>query len=238
MTPLVIAHRTCPKDGSENSLEGITRARELGADVVEIDVRRTRDGVPVLLHDKWLLRTTWWPVRLSWVGSAWVARRSLRGGGTIPTLSQALSAAGSELGLAIDVKDRGAGPAVLDVIDRSDAGTTVLFWSQHDEAIETAVDLAPDLEISLLRDTRTPKDLDRFILDARSLGVDGISAHWSQVSPHLAEVCLASGLRLYAWCKSAKIDPRKARLLDGLVTDWPQEGRAAITPPSERPGPF
>ncbi|MDH3707216.1 MAG: glycerophosphodiester phosphodiesterase, partial [Acidimicrobiia bacterium] len=45
--PTVIAHRTCPLDGPENSLAGIATARELGADLVEIDVRRTADGVPV-----------------------------------------------------------------------------------------------------------------------------------------------------------------------------------------------
>lgn len=52
MRPLVIAHRTCPRDAPENSLEGIARATELGADVVEVDVRRTADGVPVLVHDR------------------------------------------------------------------------------------------------------------------------------------------------------------------------------------------
>ena len=58
MPPVIIAHRTSPLDAPENSLEGIRRSAELGADYVEIDVRLTRDGVPVMLHDGLLLRTT------------------------------------------------------------------------------------------------------------------------------------------------------------------------------------
>ena len=33
---------------------------------------------------------------------------------------------------------------------------------------------------------------------------------------------------LYAWCKSERIDAGKLGLLDGLVTDWPAAGRAAV----------
>ncbi len=53
----IIAHRTCPRHATENSLEGIRKAAELGADGVEIDVQRTLDGVPILMHDKTLWRT-------------------------------------------------------------------------------------------------------------------------------------------------------------------------------------
>ena len=50
MAPVSIAHRTAPLDAPENSLAGSVRSGELGADYVEIDVRLTRDGVPVMLH--------------------------------------------------------------------------------------------------------------------------------------------------------------------------------------------
>ena len=48
---LVVAHRTCPRDARENSLDGIAVAGRSGADVVEVDARRSRDGTAVLLHD-------------------------------------------------------------------------------------------------------------------------------------------------------------------------------------------
>jgi glycerophosphoryl diester phosphodiesterase len=49
--PLVLAHRGASRRAPENTVEAFHAARELGADGVELDVRRTRDGVLVLSHD-------------------------------------------------------------------------------------------------------------------------------------------------------------------------------------------
>ena len=56
---LVVAHRACWFNGApENSLEAISECIRLGVDLVEIDVRLSADGVPVLLHDPTVDRTT------------------------------------------------------------------------------------------------------------------------------------------------------------------------------------
>ena len=49
--PLVVAHRGACRQARENTLEAFTRARELGADGIELDVRRTADDVLVVHHD-------------------------------------------------------------------------------------------------------------------------------------------------------------------------------------------
>lgn len=54
--PLAIAHRGDPIPLRENTSASIRSAVELGADIVEIDVKATRDGVSVVLHDDSLLR--------------------------------------------------------------------------------------------------------------------------------------------------------------------------------------
>ncbi len=55
---LVIAHRGASADAPENTIEAIELAVEQGCDAFECDVRITRDGVPVLMHDPTLTRTT------------------------------------------------------------------------------------------------------------------------------------------------------------------------------------
>src|SRR5690606_2786837 len=52
-----IAHRGASAYAPENSLEAFVKAAEMGSDLVEIDVRLTADGVPVVTHDETLLRT-------------------------------------------------------------------------------------------------------------------------------------------------------------------------------------
>ncbi len=56
--PLVVGHRGVPKLHQENTLAGFRRARELGADAVELDVRLTRDGRVIAFHDASLARLT------------------------------------------------------------------------------------------------------------------------------------------------------------------------------------
>jgi glycerophosphoryl diester phosphodiesterase len=56
--PTVIGHRGCAGEAPENTLLSFARALEAGAQILESDVHLTRDGVPVLLHDEVVDRTT------------------------------------------------------------------------------------------------------------------------------------------------------------------------------------
>jgi glycerophosphoryl diester phosphodiesterase len=56
--PLRIAHRGDSFHAPENTLEAAHRGWHAGADAWELDVRLTRDGVPVVVHDESLVRTT------------------------------------------------------------------------------------------------------------------------------------------------------------------------------------
>ena len=54
----VVAHRADWRYAPENSLAAIESSIRLGADVVELDVQKTKDGQLILMHDKTLDRTT------------------------------------------------------------------------------------------------------------------------------------------------------------------------------------
>ena len=56
--PRIIAHRGGGALAPENTLAGLRRARSLGFSAVEFDVMLAGDGVPVLMHDETLERTT------------------------------------------------------------------------------------------------------------------------------------------------------------------------------------
>lgn len=57
-TVLVAAHRADWRNAPENSLNAIRRAIHMGVDIIEVDVRRTKDGKFVIIHDRTLDRTT------------------------------------------------------------------------------------------------------------------------------------------------------------------------------------
>jgi len=56
--PLVIAHRGGAGIAPENTLVAFRRSKELGVDMLELDIRATKDGELVVIHDKTLNRTT------------------------------------------------------------------------------------------------------------------------------------------------------------------------------------
>ena len=54
----IIAHRGASKESPENTLSAFQRAIELGSDYIELDVHLSKDGIPVVIHDTHLSRTT------------------------------------------------------------------------------------------------------------------------------------------------------------------------------------
>jgi glycerophosphoryl diester phosphodiesterase len=237
LQPLLIAHRTCPRHEPENSIAGIRLADWLGADMVEIDVRGTRDRERVLMHDPFTRRTA---------GGLWIVSRTslsrIRGlrlksadeqeaSSRPPLLREALTAVGARMGVAIEVKDPRIASGTL--ADIREAGMTdrALLWSYSERVVKWFVRHAPDIEVSLLRDTKTTKQHRKFLSDAGALGARGLSICWDAVDGAFAAAARSRGLSLYSMCEAIGPDPQTARLLKGIVTDWPSEVRAALTAP-------
>ena len=110
-TAVISAHRAGAGPGvPENSLAAITRSADAGIAVLEVDVTLSADGVPVLMHDRTLDRTTTGrgPVSGLRLGDLQTLRlRDPSGaltGETVPTLEQALAAASGRAVVMLDIK--------------------------------------------------------------------------------------------------------------------------------------
>ncbi len=230
MPAVIIAHRTCPRHAAENSLEGIRTAAALGADGVEIDVQRTLDGVPILMHDRTLCRTAglYWPARL--LPYTLLRRLRLKGSSErVPTLTEALAALPAGLTVAIDIKHASAAAATLAEVRRQRLEGRTLLWSKHASAVRYTAGAAPEIESSLLRDVRWAAALRRFLDDAIRLGARGVSAHWQAITEGFVSEAHRRGLKVYSMSRDVESMAAKLALgLDGIVTDWPEEARAAL----------
>lgn len=101
--PLIIAHRGDWSYAPENSLSAIRAA--LAFDMVEIDVRLASDGVPVVMHDVTVSRTTGVEADVSALTAADVtALTLLESEEHVPSLADALEAGGPDLLFDLDVK--------------------------------------------------------------------------------------------------------------------------------------
>lgn len=228
MTPLVIAHRACPLDAAENSLAGLAAAAASGADAVEVDVRLTRDRVPVLFHDRlgWRLARSSLPIALT--GSARLATAVRRHPGGLVTLSEALAACPRALRPALDVKSPRAIPLVIEALrdaDRLDA----LVWCRDPVVLRLVRQHLPEVETALLRNTRGERATLEYIQAAAAARAGAVSIHQRAVTPTAVRAAQRLGLRAYAWVvNESGHEAVLATGVDGVVTDWPRTARALV----------
>ncbi|MGB0661040.1 MAG: glycerophosphodiester phosphodiesterase family protein [Mangrovicoccus sp.] len=147
--PLIVAHRGAWHAAPENTAQAITAAAERGFEIVEIDIRRSADGVLFLLHDETLDRMTGITGRaeaFNWDELSQMTLRHGDGGSSaemttlcIPDLESALLAARNRVCLDLDVKstrdleDVAAMVARLGMTDQVDLKITVHTEAQAAE---------------------------------------------------------------------------------------------------------
>lgn len=146
---LVIAHRGASAEAPENTLPAFEAAVRQGADAIELDVRLTADGAPVVIHDDTLDRTTdqTGPVaartlaELRLADAGWsftpdAGRTHPHRGGLarIPTLGEVLWAF-PKLALLVEIKEPAAQDAVRRVLLQEDATDRCVVASEHQEAL-------------------------------------------------------------------------------------------------------
>lgn len=108
----VIAHRGASGPYPENTLLAFAKGLEQGADAIELDVRVTADGVPIVLHDATLERTTNGAGPAARVSLAEVRRLDAGRGERVPTLADVLARFPSTP-LVVEIKEaRAARPAL------------------------------------------------------------------------------------------------------------------------------
>ncbi|MGB2695377.1 MAG: glycerophosphodiester phosphodiesterase [Dehalococcoidia bacterium] len=227
----IIAHRTCPLDTPENSVAGVHKAAELGADGVEIDIWNTLDGVPILMHDWTPWRTTRLPGPVRLYPSFLIKHARLEESEErVPRLGEALDVLVSNgLFMAIEAKDPGAAPQTLRLVRERKLESRVLLWSYHERPLRYISERAPEVEPALLRDVFDPEGINRYLEDAVRFGARAISPHWGTITPQLVGEAHDRGLRVYAMNRDMDSVAKKAACgLDGIVTDNPREVRAIV----------
>ncbi|HET7730928.1 MAG TPA: glycerophosphodiester phosphodiesterase [Usitatibacter sp.] len=230
--PRVVAHRGGGRHAPENTLAAIRLGQSLGYRCHELDVKLSRDGVALLMHDATLERTTNGHGRaadLSWSelqaldAGAWHSEPFR--GERIPAFEAAAAALRERGTMAhIEIKptpgfDRATGEHVARETQRlwKGAGVPPVFSSFSYEALMAAKAVAPEIPRGWLIDQFTEADWDRLAaLDATSLHANHRKFDVAWVNPlHDA------GYRIMLYTVN-DVDRAKALLaagVDGVFTD-------------------
>ncbi|MGH9312835.1 MAG: glycerophosphodiester phosphodiesterase [Vicinamibacterales bacterium] len=241
--PLVLAHRGGCTLGPENTLTAFERGFAAGADGFEIDVRLSRDGEIVVIHDETVDRTTnaRGPVasmtagELASVDAAYWFRPEdgypLRGRGIgIPRLADALAGFPDAV-FIVELKqdDTESARRAVDVVRAAQALDRVMIGSFHRRALGLVRRLEPGVPTgAATSETRLAMYLSRLRLPIlrpryRAFQVPEAYGPTRVVTPEFVRMAHAAGVPVQVWTVDDEQDMR--RLLswgvDGLITDRP-----------------
>lgn len=229
-----VAHRAGAAQGPENTIAALERAIAAGADTAEIDVRETRDGVLVVLHDSTLSRTAGLN-QYVW-DTDYESLRLLDAGGwfspdfageEIPTLEEMLQAARGRIRLMIELKETENGQAPLEhtisLIRAMDMEGQCMLASTDLSLLQRSKVLVPELKTVCI----VPRlSLGACLVDC--VDAYSVESRWFTGG----EVLLAhlSGKEIYIWTVNTAEEMERDLLFapDGLVTDDPALARTII----------
>lgn len=120
----IYAHRGVSAHLPENTLAAFSRAIDLGADGIELDVHLSADGVPVVIHDDTADRTTNGAGSITEFTARQLGLLDAGSGQFVPTLAQVLNLAAGKVRVNIELKDAESAGPVAEVV----AGIAGLDW--------------------------------------------------------------------------------------------------------------
>ncbi|HEU5121600.1 MAG TPA: glycerophosphodiester phosphodiesterase [Candidatus Saccharimonadales bacterium] len=219
---LIISHRGAAGLARENTIEALKAGLRAKADILELDVRLTRDGVPVLMHDFHTFRTH---RDLSFISRLTLAELKEKfKHQPIITLDKVLKKFFGKVILNIEIKGRRCGMVVVEYVRdhyiRSPKDwDMVLFSSFHVTELASIRNVSKDANLSLLHSINPFS----FIAHHRKLHLTAVGFHRLYVNELAIEIAKRAGLFTYVYTvdrpRTALHFSRKG--IDGIVTNRP-----------------
>jgi glycerophosphoryl diester phosphodiesterase len=214
--PFIFAHRGASAQAPVNTIRAFECAATLGADGIELDVRRTKDGHLVVIHDETVDATTNGAGRVADLTLNEMQRLDAGEGERIPTLDAVFASVGTQFScINVEIKEVGIEPDVLTCIRRHQMAEHVLLSSFQVAVLHACVRLAPEIPVAFL-----------FSQPSGFAEAD----HWqilhprhTLVTPEQMALWRQTGKIINAWTVNEPIEMQRLIDLgiDGIITDVP-----------------
>ena len=222
-TVAFVAHRGLAPGYPENTLAAFRQAIKLGAEVLEIDLRGTKDGEVVILHDETLERTTNGNGKVTDMTLAELKQLDAGKGERIPTYEEVLQlVGGTGVKLLLDIKESPAlnKKRIVELTEKHNAVLNVIVGPRNLEDLRTFRTLNPNLRT--LGFIAKAEDIEPFA----QAGIDIIRLwpKWIYAEPHLVEKVHKLGRPVWTTANDAPRDEleKLVRLgVNGILTDLP-----------------
>ncbi len=217
---IVIGHRGAAGYEIENTLKSIKRAISIGVDVIEVDVRATRDGKIILLHDDNFKRIAGLDSKARDLSYEEILNRVNLGDEKIPLLEDALGEVAGKVGLFIEIKEPDTVKQVIEIVKEHEAVNWVGIVSFFDDAISMARKLEPTIPTGLIY-FRPPGR----IFDAKKLGARIVLPRFNLATEKANKMAHKLKLFVITWTvNDVNLAKRVIKNgVDGIASDCPDK---------------
>lgn len=191
----IVGHRGAAGLAPENTLLAFNKAIEVGCTRVELDARLSKDGVPIVMHDSTVERTTGGTGRVDQLTITEIKKLRCRAAQEVPTLREAIDACKRKIDMQIELKVRKvAGPAA-ELVRRLRMIRHVLFTSFDHDTLRRVKVIARRASVGLL----TREFSDKVVKRARAIRAEVLGMPASKMTGRIVDLIHKNDLKAYAY---------------------------------------
>jgi len=215
---LKIGHRGARAYEPENTLRSFKKAIELGVDAVELDVRETKDGKLVVIHDADVSRTTNGKGLVSELTLKEIKALETEKGEKIPSLEEALDFIDKKVKILIELKETGYEKKVLGLVKKKGLEENVIIVSFLEDALKKVRELNKKVETGLIYVRHKNPIKTALELKANYLLPMYAFTHTANI-----QKAHENGLKVIVWTvnKPEEVEEYKRKGVDGITSDKP-----------------
>ncbi|MHA2209046.1 MAG: glycerophosphodiester phosphodiesterase [Candidatus Thorarchaeota archaeon] len=215
-----MGHRGSPKAAPENTLKSFRKAMKAGADMVEVDVRRTADGYIVCMHDPDVSSTTNGVGRVEELALEEIKSLDAGEGQEVPLLDDVFDLVQGKMGINIDVKSDGIEKPIVDLIVERGMLDSAIISSFFLLSVEIVKELNKEVQTGALFQL----GMQDTVKQTLTVGADAIHPVLSDVTLDLVELAHREGLKVNVW--GVEDEASMLQMLElgvnGIITDFPE----------------
>jgi len=229
----IIAHRGFSGIAPENTLSAFQKAIDCGAEYFELDIRKSKDGSIIVIHDAAVDRTSsndtkgkiaeMTPGELANVKVGYEKKFKKKfKNEKLPTLREALKLAKGKIKVCIEVKVYGVEKEVMKIVNEVGVNDGVIIFSFYYPVIARIRQLDKNIPTLYLKGTADQLDIDyATAIEANAIGVGS----GTKVTKELLDYAHDNGIEVWQWTvdDENKMKQLIALGLDGLITNFPDK---------------
>jgi len=220
---LIIGHRGASKVAPENTLLAFEKSIELKADYIEFDLRKTKDGEVVIIHDSNTIRTTGYDGEVRDMMLSELKQIDFGDGERIPTLKELVNSFGNRIGFLFDFATAGLAEDVVKILKHHELKEKPVFSSFITSEILKLREIDKELRLGylIIKQEKSKNRIMKTVDKAVKNQFYSMNLYFDVIDKEMVRYVHNSNLKIYAWTVNERNDIKNLIDLgvDAIITD-------------------